>query len=251
MPPSTDPAGTSPAAADRPRGSGPGPLAPDGSAVAMYAALPAEDEVVAMLHQALPAGASVLDLGAGTGRLAAPLVALGHRVVAVDNSAEMLARIGAGIRTVCADIASLALPDRFGGVLLSGFLLDCSEIPRATLLRVCRRHLAAGGRVLIQRQPPEWYTDLRGHSYRRGSLDVSVGEIHWLDADRLAFTMYYRLGEDRWSHRVVSRMLPDEELPGLLAGAGLRFDRFLDDRRSWLAARAHDGSVAPPGHQRA
>jgi SAM-dependent methyltransferase len=239
MPLSTD-SGAAPAAADRPRGSGPGPLAPDGSAVAMYAALPADDEVAAMLHRALPAGGSVLDLGAGTGRLAAPLIALGHPVVAVDNSSEMLAQIGAGVRTVCADIMSLALPARFSGVVLSGFLLDCSEIPRLDLLRVCRRHLAVGGRVLIQRQPPEWYTDLRRRSYRRGSLQVDVSEFRWLDAERLAFTMRYRLGQDRWSHRVVSRMLPDEEVPGLLAEAGLRFDCFLDERRSWLAAQAHD-----------
>lgn len=250
MPLSTDHSGVSPAAADGPGGSGPGPIAPDGSAVAMYAAMPADDEVAAMLHQALPAGGSVLDLGAGTGRLAAPLIALGHPVVAVDNSSEMLARIGAGVRTVCADISSLALPDRFSGVLLSGFLLDSSQIPRVNLLRVCRRHLAAGGKVLIQRQPPEWYTDLRGRSYRRGSLDISVGEFRWLDADRLAFTMRYRIGADQWSHRVVSRMLPDEELPGLLAEAGLSLDRFLDERRSWLAARAHDGLAAAPRHQR-
>src|SRR5690242_9131116 len=98
-------------AADRPGGSGPGPIAPDGSAVAMYAALPADEEAAALVHRALPAGGSVLDLGAGTGRLAMPLLALGHPIVAVDNSAEMLARIGGGVRTVCADIAALALPD--------------------------------------------------------------------------------------------------------------------------------------------
>jgi SAM-dependent methyltransferase len=247
MPLSTD--GFETSAADGPGGSGPGPIAPDGSAVAMYAALPADDWTAAMLHQALPAGGSVLDLGAGTGRLAVPLFALGHPVVAVDNSADMLARIDSGVQTVCADIAALNLPDRFAGVLLASFLLECSTIPQVDLLRVCRQHLAVDGQVLIERQPPEFYADLRPRTLRQGPWEMSVGEIRWLDADRVAFTMDYRLGENHWSHRVVSRRLPDEELPGLLAAAGLRLDRFLDERRSWLVARAHDGSLAAPGHQ--
>jgi len=49
-----------------------------------------EPEIV---HAAVPPGASILELGAGAGRVTHPLVALGHPVVAVDESAEMLARI--------------------------------------------------------------------------------------------------------------------------------------------------------------
>jgi SAM-dependent methyltransferase len=73
-------------------GSGPGPITPDGSAVELYALLPpmGEPEVV---HAAIPAGASVLELGAGAGRVTHQLVELGHPVVAVDESPEMLTRI--------------------------------------------------------------------------------------------------------------------------------------------------------------
>ena len=106
-----------------------GPIAPDGSAVAMYAALPAERAVAAMLHRALPPAGSVLDLGAGTGRLAGPLAALGHPVVAVDNSPQMLARVPAGIDTVCADIGTLALPDRSVGWC---WRPTCSTMPMPT-----------------------------------------------------------------------------------------------------------------------
>jgi SAM-dependent methyltransferase len=49
-----------------------------------------EPEVV---HAAIPAGASILELGAGAGRVTRRLVELGHPVVAVDESPEMLARI--------------------------------------------------------------------------------------------------------------------------------------------------------------
>ncbi|WP_328605353.1 hypothetical protein OG943_35855 [Amycolatopsis sp. NBC_00345] len=46
-----------------------------------------------------------------------PLVALSHRVVAVDDSPEMLAHVR-GAETVCARIGDLRLGRRFGGVLL-------------------------------------------------------------------------------------------------------------------------------------
>ncbi|HEX4729129.1 MAG TPA: class I SAM-dependent methyltransferase [Jatrophihabitans sp.] len=214
-----------------------GPIAPDGSAVAMYAALPVERAMVGMLHRALPPAGPVLDLGAGTGRLAGPLAALGHPVVAVDNSPEMLARVPAGIRTVCADITTLALPDRFSGVVLSAYLFDYAELDRPGLLRICRRHLLPDGRVFVQRQPPEWYAGLRARSYRTGRLRIRIEEPDWLDADRVVLTMRYRLGRRHWSHRVVSRRSLDERLPELLAEAGLCLDGFLDHRRSWLAAR--------------
>jgi SAM-dependent methyltransferase len=67
-------------------------ITPDGCSVELYALLPpmGEPEVV---HAAVPAGASILELGAGAGRVTHRLVALGHPVVAVDESAEMLAQI--------------------------------------------------------------------------------------------------------------------------------------------------------------
>jgi SAM-dependent methyltransferase len=236
-------------ASPSPAGRGPGPIAPDGSAVAMYAAWPAERAVAKMLHRALPPAGSVLDLGAGTGRLAGPLAALGHPVLAVDNCPDMLARVPAGVCTTCADIATLALPARFSAVLLSGFLFDYSEIGRPALLRTCRRHLQPGGLVLLQRQPPEWYAGLCARSYRTGRVRVRIDEPRWLDADRVLLTIRYRIGRQCWVHQVVSRRLPDRQLPGLLAEAGLCLESFLDDRRSWLAARAQDGPTAAPGHQ--
>ena len=72
------------------RGTGPGVITPDGCAVELYRLLPpmGEPEIV---HAAIPAGAAILELGAGAGRVTHALVALGHPVVAVDESAEMLA----------------------------------------------------------------------------------------------------------------------------------------------------------------
>jgi hypothetical protein len=47
----------------------------------------------------------------------------------------------------------------------------------------------------------------------------------------------YRIGDATWTHSFTSRRIAGEDLPGLLGGAGLRFGRFLDEERGWIAAR--------------
>jgi SAM-dependent methyltransferase len=91
----------------RPHGTGPGAITPDGCAVDFYARMTAmgEPEIV---HEAAGPGASILELGCGTGRITHPLAELGHEVVAVDESPEMLAHVH-GAQTVCARIEDLAL----------------------------------------------------------------------------------------------------------------------------------------------
>ena len=64
----------------------------DGSPVDLYRLLPALGEPE-QVHDAIAPGAEVLELGCGVGRITHPLVALGHRVVAVDESKEMLANV--------------------------------------------------------------------------------------------------------------------------------------------------------------
>lgn len=73
-------------------------------------------------------GAPVLELGAGTGRLAIPLATTGLEVVALDASIEMLDRLRANDRAglvepVVADMSSFAgaLPDRRFGVVVCAF----------------------------------------------------------------------------------------------------------------------------------
>ncbi|WP_206784385.1 bifunctional 2-polyprenyl-6-hydroxyphenol methylase/3-demethylubiquinol 3-O-methyltransferase UbiG [Amycolatopsis sp. MtRt-6] len=64
----------------------------------------------------LPPNASILELGSGAGRVTHPLLDLGHEVVAVDDSASMLAHVRA--ETVCARIGNLDLGRTFDAVLL-------------------------------------------------------------------------------------------------------------------------------------
>jgi 2-polyprenyl-3-methyl-5-hydroxy-6-metoxy-1,4-benzoquinol methylase len=88
-------------------------VAPDGSPVLVYLALPGHEDA-AVIHAAVPAGAAILELGCGVGRVTRRLAQLGHRVTGVDNSVEMLAHVddAAGTETVLADIAILDLAPR-------------------------------------------------------------------------------------------------------------------------------------------
>src|SRR5438128_1765692 len=83
----------------------------DGRSVELYSRLPAGN-TPALIHGAIRPGASVLELGAGAGRLVHPLIALGHPVTAVDHSPEMLACIK-GATTVLSKIEDLALNQAF------------------------------------------------------------------------------------------------------------------------------------------
>jgi 2-polyprenyl-3-methyl-5-hydroxy-6-metoxy-1,4-benzoquinol methylase len=69
-------------------GTGPGAITNDGCAVEFYALLPAlgEPEIV---HAAVPPGASILELGCGTGRILRPLAALGHPVTGVIRAPSL------------------------------------------------------------------------------------------------------------------------------------------------------------------
>jgi SAM-dependent methyltransferase len=136
-----------------PQGTGPGVITPDGCAVDFYARMTAmgEPEIV---HDAAGPGASVLELGCGAGRITHPLVALGHPVVAVDESPEMLAHVR-GAETVHARIEDLTLGRRFDLVLLASHLINTDDTAaRIALLAACRRHVADDGSVIIQQHAP-------------------------------------------------------------------------------------------------
>ena len=94
----------------------------------------------------------VLDLGAGTGRVALDLARLGHEVHALDVEAELLQALrrraeGLPIATHAADARSFDLGMRFGLVLapMQTVQLLGGREQRAAMLDSVRRHLAPGG----------------------------------------------------------------------------------------------------------
>jgi SAM-dependent methyltransferase len=215
-------------------GTGPGEIAADGSAVELYAATPPDRHSVDLVHRALPAGASVLELGAGTGRITHGLLELGHTVVAVDDSAAMLARIQ-GARTVCSRIEELHLDERFDIVLMMSYLVNYGD--RGALLDSCRRHVSTGGAVIVQREGLRWHDEAEVRVWERDGVHYRMYDIDRPEPGFLTATIEYRMGDRTWTHTFTSRSLTDEELPEVLAAADLRLDRFLDDDPAWVLAR--------------
>jgi len=116
-----------------------------------YAAdLPLWDELAAA------APGPVLEVGAGTGRVAVHLARRGHAVTALDREPALLAVLAEraaaealAIATVCADATALELGDaRFGLIALP--MQTIQLLPdRPAFLRGARRHLLPGGLVAL------------------------------------------------------------------------------------------------------
>src|SRR6266496_2726850 len=122
------------------RGSGPGPQTLDGCSVELWKSLRAGVEP-SLIASAVPSGGSILELGAGVGRITHPLLELGYRVTAVDNSSEMLAEIREGTK-VLSDIEDLRICTSFDAVVLGSFLIHApAPGARAAVLEGCRRHV--------------------------------------------------------------------------------------------------------------
>jgi SAM-dependent methyltransferase len=203
--------------------------APDGSPVEVYARLPelAEGEIVA---SAIPAGASVLELGCGTGRITRQLVRLGYRVTAVDESAEMLAHVR-DAETVQAQIEGLDLGRRFDAVLLASNLVTTEPDQRRAFLETCRRHADV---VVCEGLPLAWSPE-DGETVL-GDV-VSRLQVERVEDGLVRGEMEYESGGKTWRHAFEMRVFDDEaELSDALAEAGLRLDRWLDAR--WFTARA-------------
>lgn len=221
------------------RSSGPGPITADGCAVDLYVQLPAMGEAE-IVHAAVAPGASVLDLGCGVGRITHGLVALGHDVVGVDYSTEMLAHVR-GAETVCAPIAGLELERRFGAVLMASHLVNTpDDDDRNALLATAARHLADDGRLVAEWHPPEWFDRVAGGdggaAGRMGAVDAQLVDVT-RDGDLLSATVRYWTDTELWTHPFTTRRLTNDDLRGELTRAGLRFDGFLTADRIWFAAQ--------------
>ena len=94
--------------------------------VPVYLVLPVEPAFTPVLED-IRAGATVLDLGCGTGRLANELARWGHAVHGVDESAAMLTHVHPDVRTVQTRIQDLDLGRRFDVVVLASQLVNVAD----------------------------------------------------------------------------------------------------------------------------
>ncbi|MFJ8789600.1 class I SAM-dependent methyltransferase [Streptomyces sp. NPDC102462] len=216
-------------------GTGPGAITPDGCAVELYSRLSVGDEPD-IIAAAVPAGASILELGSGVGRMTHPLLERGFTVTAVDESAEMLERVR-GARTICSPIEDLDLGETFDVVMLASFLVHAGDPEvRRGLLHTCARHVAEGGCVLIQREGEDYHTNLprervdpSGYTVRMVSAEPVGDGVNSVHAE-------YVFPDAVWTQTFLARPLTREQFEGALAEAGLEVDEYLTPDRVWVRA---------------
>lgn len=215
-------------------GSGPGAITADGCAVEVYAALRAHHEPD-LIADAVPFGATILELGAGAGRVTRELVARGYEVVAVDDSAQMLAHVEGAERRL-GRIESLDLGRRFDAVLLCSHLVNSAAAERDAFVATAARHVRPDGCVVVERHAPSWFDTAAESTTYVDGVEISLRDVSRPDAGRLAATVRYRIGSREWSHQFVTERVDDDVLISLLAEHGLAIDRFLDAAHAWIRA---------------
>ncbi|MFF9348522.1 class I SAM-dependent methyltransferase [Streptomyces sp. NPDC014734] len=217
-------------------GTGPGAITPDGCAVELYRRLGVGDEPE-VIASGVPAGASVLELGCGVGRVTHPLIERGFAVTAVDESARMLEHVR-GARTVRSSIETLDLgEERFDVVVLASLLVHAPEHRvRDGMLRACRKHVEDDGVVLIQRERfgprpelPRERTDPGGCVIRFVSAEPVGDGVDSMYVE-------YVFDDARWTQTFLTRNLPQEEFESYLDAAGLAVDRYLPGDGIWVRA---------------
>ncbi|VXC26919.1 class I SAM-dependent methyltransferase [Nocardioides sp. AX2bis] len=204
---------------------------------------------------------SVLELGAGTGKLTTELVALGHDVHATDPDQDMLSRLSLRlpeVRVTQAPAEELPVPDRSVDVVVGAQCFHWFDLDRALpeIVRVLRPggHVAMVwnerderipwvrrlGRILGGTGQPRDWTTLLSASGLFGFVDeTSFGAWQTLDRDRLRDMVLSR------SH---VRVRDEEERERVLAEALALYDGF---GRGWeglqlpWSARCFRATVAP------
>lgn len=207
--------------------------------------------------------ASVLDLGCGTGELA---VALADRrqVVGVDPAPAMLeiarAKPGAGsVDFIAGDARTLRLSRRFDLVVLTGhaFQVFLTEDDRRAALATIAAHLAPGGRFIFDSRNPacreweEWGPDVSLRLVEHPRFGTVAA---WNDATEdpatgiVTYGTHYEIRATGEHLSAASRIaFPQKaELEALIAGAGLKVERWLGDweGKAWQPG---DGELIPLG----
>lgn len=196
-------------------------------------------------------GGPVLELAAGTGRLAVPLALAGNRVTAVDLDPAMLdrarafaAREGVGpdrLSFVEADLLALRLPDagRYGlaFIALNSLMVLASRDAQRTALRVLADHLAPDGVAVVDVWLPD-AEDLARFDGRiilewpradpeTGRLVTKAGSAtHDAASGTVSLTTIFEEGEQgsapqRWVRSDRLRLVSADELRAFAEDAGL------------------------------
>jgi len=193
------------------------------------------DDVASLLQP----GRSALELGCGTGRLAAELHRLGLRVSGVDDSADMLALLPHCIEPIESSIQMLRLNRAFDIVLLASNLINHPEQDTRRLFAECaRRHLDPGGRFLVQRHNPEWLATAEpgpvGHA---GPILLTVEHVS-RHATLVEMRLRYEASGQSWQQSFSAATLHEQDIEDVLLQAGFDGISWHGSARLWASAIA-------------
>lgn len=203
------------------------------------AALAAGAAEIEALDLKLPAGALVVDLGAGFGMHSIPLAKGGARVIAIDSSDALLAELakhagGLGIRTVCDDLLSFRahVPEKAGAILCMGDTL--THLPEHInvdyLIQEAADLLAPEGRfVLSFRDYTQPLTDeKRFIPVRSDERRILTCFLDYEEDTVAVYDILHERAGDAWETRVSSyrklRIAPDHVI-GSLESLGFKARR--------------------------
>lgn len=190
----------------------------------------------------------MLEVAAGTGRLAIPLAEAGVVVTASDVSPEMIEVLRGkdpeGLVSTRVESMDALQEGTFGLILIAAnsiWMLTSAESQQRAV-RSAAEHLEEGGRLVVElgtvRPEPlvgerrvEWAPGVFVTEYRR--FDPSSG--------RLSYRHTMPDGEQRWTEL---RVLTVAELAGMAAAAGLSVERV---ERGWTGQVLHEGERVGPG----
>lgn len=217
-------------------GSGPGERTSDGCSVALYARMPYLGELDDVRPLLTP-GTSVLELGAGAGRLTRKLLEWGLNVTAVDNSADMLVYVPGDANRVVSDIENLRLVDTFDTVLLASCLVNHpSASTRASLAATARCHVARGGQLLVECHDADRLRNAQvGPAGCVGGLGIFIEAVHQCAGD-IEMTVRYNMDDQIWRHSFRASLLLEAEIETLLADVGFHSCEWLGEKRRWVRA---------------
>ena len=209
---------------------------------------------------------SVLDLGCGTGELAAAL-SESSQVTGVDPAQAMLkvARQrpgGARVTWIEADARTLRLERRFDLILLTGhaFQVFLSLDDQRAVLDTIARHLSAHGRFVFDSRNPTceawkgWNPEQSGrriHHAQLGGVEVWNESAHDPESGIVTYKTHFRITKTGRTLSAASRIrfTPKHQLEPLIEGTGLTVDRWMGDweGQPW---HPHAAEIIPIGHLR-
>lgn len=215
-----------------------------------------DDDVPFYVERALARGGRVLELGCGTGRVLLPLARAGLEVTGVDASEDMLGvcraklaaeppEVAQRVHLVCGDMRSVSLEGRFGLALIPLYTLNhlLTEEDKLSAFALCVRHLAAGGRLIIDAELDTPLDASRGMQLTVHRVDPAAGrallgfsQSRRLDDGSVLLNMLYAVAQSGGRARLwvtasrESRTTPNE-LRGQLAATGLQIRSMAADYR--------------------